>query len=209
VKSFYYRAFDEAGGKKTGTIQASDQRAADAELRRGGLRPYFLNDVESVKKALRARRRRRRIIAISGGAAVALAFFLGGAMVRYAGRERPPDVQQYRQAGLIREGPNIIVADTKEEREFAQEMHDTWEGFYPGIVTGLDVKKLLMTVYVTNKVYDLAGSEVELLASNTARALQRRFNTNGCTLLVVEGETTILEVAYTALTKSTRVKSYR
>jgi len=209
VASFYYRAFDVTGRKRTGTIQASDPRAADAELRRNGLRPYFLNDVESVKKALRARRRRRRIIAISGGVAVALAFFLAGAMIRYAGRERPPDIQQYRQAGLIREGPNIIVADTKEEREFAQEMHDTWEGFYPGIVTGLDVKKLLMTVYVTNKVYDLADTELELLASNTARALQRRFNTNGCTLLVVEGETTILEIAYTALTKSTRVKSYR
>ena len=209
MASFYYRAFDVTGRKRTGTIQASDPRAADAELRRNGLRPYFLNDVESVKKALRARRRRRRIIAISGGVAVALAFFLAGAMIRYAGRERPPDIQQYRQAGLIREGPNIIVADTKEEREFAQEMHDTWEGFYPGIVTGLDVKKLLMTVYVTNKVYDLADTELELLASNTARALQRRFNTNGCTLLVVEGETTILEIAYTALTKSTRVKSYR
>ena len=186
-----------------------DLRAADAELQRKGLRPYFLNDVESVKKALRQRRKRRRIITIVGGVAVAASFFLSGVMVRYAGRERAPDIQQYRRTGLIQEGPSLIVADSKEEREFAQQIYSTWEGFYPGTVTGLDVKKLLITVYVTNKVYDLSENELELLASNTARALQRRFSTSGCTLLVVETEITILEVTYTSLTKSTRVKSYR
>ena len=209
MRSFYYRAFDQVGGKRTGTVQALDLRAADAELQRKGLRPYFLNDVESVKKALRQRRKRRRIITIVGGVAVAASFFLSGVMVRYAGRERAPDIQQYRRTGLIQEGPSLIVADSKEEREFAQQIYSTWEGFYPGTVTGLDVKKLLITVYVTNKVYDLSENELELLASNTARALQRRFSTSGCTLLVVETEITILEVTYTSLTKSTRVKSYR
>ena len=209
VRSYYYRAFNEIGGKRTGTIQAPDPRAADAELRKNGLRPYFLNDVESVKKALRERKRRRRIITIVGAVAVALSIFLSGAMVRYAGRERAPDIQQYRRTGLVEEGSSIIVAGTKEEREFAQEIYNTWEGFYPGTVTGLEVKKLLMTIYVTNKVHDLSDSELELVASNTARALQRRFSTSGSTLLVVEDEIAILEVTYTAFTKSIRVKSYR
>lgn len=210
MKTFYYRAYDGAGGKRTGTIEARDRWTADAELRKHGLRPYLLHDYQVLKKVLRQKQKeRRRVIAIVGAAAVVVSIVFSIVIVRWAGRERAPNIEDYRRAGLVAGSSGVIGAETKEEREFGLEIHQAWQRFYPDTVTGVDVSKLLMTVYVTRKIRDLTDNELELLASNTVRALQRRFQASGCTVLVVEGDRTILEVHYNVLTRSTRVKSYR
>jgi hypothetical protein len=210
MKIFYYRAYDGAGGKRTGTIEARDRWAADAELKKNGLRPYLLHDYQVLKKVLRQKQKeRRRVIAIVGAAAVVVSIVFSIVIVRWAGRERPPDIEDYRRAGLVAGNSGMIGAKTKEERAFGLEIHQAWQSLYPDTVTGVDVSKLLMTVYVTRNVRHLSENELELLASNTVRALQRRFQASGCTVLVVEGDRTILEVHYNVLTRSTRVKSYR
>ena len=209
MKCFYFRAYDEAGRKRSGTMEAHDRQAADAELRKNGLRPYFVNDYEAVKKAARAQRKRHRIIVAAGAGATVFALILSGWIVEYAGRERAPNIVEYRETGLVEDSSGTIVAKTKEERDFALEIYNSWEGFYPGMITGLEVRKVLMTIYVTRRIRDLPDSELEMMASNTARALQRRFRTSGCTLLIVEGTEAAIEVYYTALPESMRVKSYR
>ncbi len=207
---FYYRAYDEAGQKRAGIIEARDRWAADAELRRTGLRPHFLQDYRQIKKVLREKQKKRqRLLVIGGAVAVILSALFSALIVRYAGRERAPAIEQYKRAGLVAGRPGIITAKTKEEREFAQEVLAIWQSFCPGAVSGLEVGKLLMTVYVTREIRALPASDLEVLASHTVRALHRRFGASGCTLLVVEGDATILEVSYNSITRSTRVKSYR
>jgi len=207
---FYYKAFDEAGQKRAGIIEARDRWAADAELKRTGLRPYFLHDYQQLKKVLQQKQKKRqRLIVVVGAVAVVLSAVSSGLIVRYAGRERAPQIESYRRTGLVAGSPGIIVAKTREEREFAQEILGVWQSFCPGAVSGIEVGKLLMTVYVTRKIRALPESDLEVLASHTIRALHRRFRASGCTLLVVEGDRTILEVSYNAITRSTRVKSYR
>ena len=209
---FYYKAYDAAGQKKTGVIEALHRRAADAELRRTGLRPYFLHDYQQLKKILRHKQKKReRVIAIVivGAVAVVSSAVLSGVAVRYAGRERAPKIEEYKQTGLVTGSAGVIVAKTREEREFALDIHKVWQTFCPGAVKGLEVRKLLMTVYVTRDIRRMSEKDLEVLASQTVRALQRRFGTSGCTLLVVEGDVTILDVSYNTITKTTRVKSYR
>lgn len=207
---FYYKAYDAAGQKRTGIIEATHPHAADEELRQSGLRPYFLHDYHRLKKALHQKQKKRqRLIAMVGTAAVILSAILSGLIVRYAGRERAPEIEDYRRTGLAVGSPGLIVAQTKEEREFASEILGAWESFAPGSVRGIEVGKLLMWVHVTRKIRALPGNDLDVLASQTVGALHRRFGASVCTLLVVENDTTILEVKYDAITRSTRVKSYR
>jgi hypothetical protein len=210
VPFFYYKAYDEAGNKRTGIIEATHHHAADVELRKGGLRPYFVHDYQQLKKVLRQRQKKRqRSIAAVGTAAVILSAVLSGLIVRYAGRERAPRIEDYRRTGLVEGSPGLIVAKTKAEREFALEILDVWESFAPDSVRGVEVGKLLMWVHVTRKIRSLPHNDLEVLASQTVRALQREFGATVCTLHVMEGDAAILEVRYNAITRSTRVKSYR
>lgn len=209
VKTIYFRAYDETGGKRSGTMEATDVRAAATELREGGLRPYFLHDYHALKEKLRRKKKRRRIIAISGSVAVALSLLFSGLIVGYAGRERAPDIGEYEQMGLVEGAPGVVVARTKEERLFGLDIYEVWQRFSNKSVTGLEVSKFLMTVYVNKGIRHLSDKELESLAESTVRASQRHFRSSGCTLLVVENGGTILEIQYNGFTKSTTLKSYR
>jgi len=209
VRPFYYKAFDEAGHKLTGTIEAANREAAHAELRKTGLRPYAVHDYFKLKKALHKKKKRQQLITIGGTAAIVLSLVFSSLVVRYAGRERAPDIEDYKRAGLVDGNPGLIDAKDPEEREFGLFVFEVWQGFCPGAVTGIEVSKILMTVYVSRDIRDLADNDLEVLATNTARALQRQFDTSGCTLLVVEGDRTIVEVNHNAFSGSTRVKFYR
>jgi len=211
VRSFFYKAYNETGQKRTGVIEAPHREDADAELRKSGLCPYFLHDYHKLKEIAHRKQRKRQQMILTGGAAasvLAIAFSVLG--VRYAGRERAPRIDDYRRSGIIEGNPGVIQANTKEQREFALGIQDVWENFCPEVVRGIEVSNVLMTVWVTRDVRNLSDNELDLLASNAVRALHRRFGASGCTLLVIEGtDRTILEVSYNAITKSTRLKSYR
>ncbi len=209
VKTFYFRAYDEAGRKRSGTIPAVDRRAADAELRKINLRPYFLDDYRIVRRALHHRhRRRQKTILGLGTAAVGLSLVFGAGVVAYMSRERPITVEEYTKTGVITGVTAAIVTETEEDRQFALELYRTWDTFVPNAVTGLELKGLLLTIYVSGKIRDLSEKDLELLATNSIRAYQRRTGTSSCTLLVIEGDTTLFEVNYDAFTRFTRVKSY-
>ena len=200
----------EAGRKRTGTIDARDHWAADKELRKSELRPYFIHDYQALKKVLRQKQKKRqRIIAIVGAAAVVSSLVFSALIVRYAGRERPLSIEDFKETRLVVGKQAGIIARTEEQEEFAFEMYRMWENFCPHTVVGLEVTKLLMTVYVTRNIRNLPENDLEVLASNTVLALHRRFGSSACTLLVVQGDRTILEAGYNSITRSTRVKSYR
>lgn len=206
---FYYRAYNQAGQKISGTIKEFDLRAANVVLRDSGLRPYFLHDYRELKLVLRQRRKRRKRLLIGGAVAIALALVASGAMVGFAGRERAPNMQDLSATGFGEGLPGLIVADTKEERDFAKRIQELWEAFIPGLVEGVELKKLFMTLYVSRDVRKVDDTDLEVLATNTAKALQREFRLSGCTLWIVHNDETIMEVKYNTYAKSTTVKSYR
>ena len=210
MRTFYYKAYDQKGLKKSGVIEAPHREGADAELRNAGLRPYLLQDYFALKKMLREKQKKRTQKLVMGGVvAVIAAAVFSGTIVWYAGRERAPDIESYKQSGIVAGNPGLINAKTREEREFGQGMYQIWHNFCPGSVSGLEVSRVFMTVYVTRKIRDLSQNDLEMLGSNTVRQLQKRFGATSCQLWVAEGNTTILEVSYTGLTKTTRVKHYR
>lgn len=206
---FYYRAYNQAGQKISGTITEFDLRAANVVLRDSGLRPYFLHDYKELKMVLRQRRKRRRRILIGGAISIALALVASGAIVGFAGRERAPSVQDLHAAGLGEGLPGMIVANSKEERDFARRIQQLWEGFLPGLVEGVELKKLFMTLYVSSQIRQMSDNDLEVLATNTAKALQRRFDLSGCTLWIVYKDETVMEVKYNSFARSTKVKFYR
>lgn len=208
MPAYYYKAFDLANHKLSGVLDAPDEHTADLDLRKGGLRPYFLRDTRVIRHAIKKKKRRRRIIVIGGSTAVALSLVASSFVVGYAGREQAPDIAQYKRAGLLTDSPEPIIAKSAEEREFAIEMLKVWKNFIPGTVTSIEVRKIMITIYVSRKINRYSDEDVEMLATQTVKALHRRFSTTGTTLLLVRGNDTILEVRYLPLTHSTYVKSY-
>jgi len=210
VRTFYYKAYDDTGGKRSGIIEAACREDVDAELRRNGLTPYFLHDYHKLKEMLRHKeQKRRKLIALFGTAATIMAMAFSVSIVRYASRERAPRIEDYRRTGIVSGSPGLIVAKTKEQRQFAIDMLNVWQSFCPAIVRGIEVSNVLMTIYLTSNVSQLSRQELEILSSNTVRALQRQFRASGCTLLVIEDDKTILEISYNSVTKSTHVRSFR
>jgi len=207
--AFYYRAYDEVGLKRSGTIEAPDRRTADRLLRRQELRPYFLEDWRALRKAIVQKRRRQRLLAIGGAVAVLCASVLSGAMVRYAGRERALGVDDIKRIGPARAQGGMVDTQEQAEQEFAQGIKRMWDSFCPKTVTDIDATVSLMIVYVNRNIDKLTAEEVELIAGNSLKSLSRRFEASVCTLLLVEKDDTLLEMTYNAITRSTRVKWYR
>ena len=208
MPAYNYKAFDLANHKLSGMLEAPDEHTADLDLRKGGLRPYFLRDTRIIRHAIKKKRRRRRVIVVSGATAIALSLVASSFIVGYAGREQPPDIAQYKRAGLLTDSPEPIIAKSDEEREFAVEILKIWKNFTPGVVTSIEVRKIMITIYVNRKINRFSDQDIETLATQTVKALHRRFSAAGTTLLLVRGNDTILEVRYIPLTKSIYLKSY-
>lgn len=205
---YYYKAYDGAGHKRSGTIHAANSHEAHFVLRETGLRPYFVCDYVKLRREIRQKRRRRALVATLIGAAP-VAMGIAALLVAYSGRERAPDVGAYAKTGFITGATGLIVAGDDEQRLFGSEIFQRWENFCLGAVTGIEVRKTFMVIYVNRVIRTISDEELETLATNTVRSLQRRFEVNSCSLLVVEDGKTILEVEYSAGTRSTRVKWYR
>ena len=208
MPAYYYKAFDLANHKLSGMVEATDEHTADLDLRKGGLRPYFLCDTRVIRRAIKRKKRRRRVIVVSGATAIVLSLVASSFLVGYAGREQPPDIAQYKRAGLLTDSPEPIIAKSDEEREFAFEILKIWRSFTPGAVTSIEVRKIMITIYVNRKINRFSDQDIEMLATQTVKALHRRFSAAGATLLLVKGNDTIMEVRYIPLTKSIYLKSY-
>jgi hypothetical protein len=208
MPTFYYKAYDGTGRKRSGTVHAANSHEAHFALRETGLRPYFVYDYVKLRREIRHKRRRRALVlGLVGAAPVAMG--IAALLVAYSGRERAPDIQTYAQTGFVKAAPGLIVAGNDEQRLFGSEVFQRWENFCLGAITGIEVRNTFMIVYVNRVIRTISDQEIETLATNTVRSLQRRFQVTSSSLLVVEDGETILEVEYFAGTRSTRVKWYR
>lgn len=209
MATFVYKAYDQLGNKKAGKIAVPSESDARRELRDHGLSAYFLEDLRIVRKALQKRKKRRQILAIVGVFLIAAAMLLSGLMVGYAGRERGLSLENYQTAGAVTGGSGTLVADTDQGKKFARTMYEAWQSFAPGVLTGIEVRKHFLTLYVARNVSEIPEEDLEYLATQSVRALQREYDSAGATLLVILDDVPIMEIRYNGFTKSTKITQYK
>lgn len=208
MSTFYYKAYDQLGNKKAGTIGVQSIMDARRELRERGLSAYFLEDLRIVKQVLRRRRKRKKVLLIGGAIVVGAALLFSGLMIGYAGREQDLSVEDYQNAGVLRGGSGNLVASTDQGEAFARRIFDAWQSLAPGVINGIEVRKGFMTLYVSRKVRQVNEDHLEALVTDTARALTREFKSPGANVLVISEDVPMLEVTYNGFSKSTKIKSY-
>lgn len=208
MRGYYYRARDQAGRKHTGTIEAFDRHSASATLRRNGLRPYFIFDYHVVKKIAQRKKKRERVLIVLGVLLILASFPISTYIVRRA-EERAPSVEDYARTGILTGASGIIVAEGEDERALAQDTYEAWETLHPGMITGVEVTRFIMSIYVNAKVREVSDNDLESLGVTTIRAHHRRLGSKAVQLLVVEDEMTLMEVEYNVLSGTPHVKSYR
>ena len=209
MATFVYKAYDQLGNKKAGKIAVPSELDARRELRDHGLSAYFLEDLRAVKKVLHKRRKRRQILAVVGVVLIAAAMLVSGLMVGYAGRERDLTVEDYETAGVVTGGSGNLIAGTDQDKQFARRMHEAWQSFAPGVLTGIEVRKRFMTLYVDRAVSKIPDEDLEYLATTSVRAVQRQYDSAGATLLIIQDDVPIMEVKYNEFTNSTKITRYK
>jgi len=110
---------------------------------------------------------------------------------------------------VLRGHAGTIVADSPELQSFAHRIVEAWNSFTPGLITGIEVRKNLMSLYVSSSVKDIGDDDMEVLATNSLRSLQREFKASGVSMLIIEDELTIMELYYSPFTRSMKIRDHR
>lgn len=105
-------------------------------------------------------------------------------------------------------GSGNLLADTDEGKQFARKIYEAWQSFAPDVITGIEVRKYFLTLYVDRKVSTIAANDLEFLATQSVRAAQREYDSAGATLLIIQDDVPIMEVRYNGFTRSTRITKY-
>ncbi len=208
MPTYLYKAYDSVGHKKVGTLYVLSPQEAILALRERGLKAYFVEDLAKVKRVLQHRQRVRKTVIGFGAGAIVLALGVSAGMVGYAGRAKPLATADYQQAGLVEGGSGNFAVDSEKGEKLAKEMVDAWNSFAPGVLTGIEIHKSVMTIHVGRAVRKLDPDDLDHLASNSVRALHRQLNARGAMLLILEEDVTMLEVRYNSVTNSTHITRY-
>ena len=206
---YVYKADNMYGDERTGTIIAPSESDARRLLREKGLVSTFLEDIKVYKHKRRVRKRRRRLIIRTGAGLISIAIVASVWMARAGNRDAAPDVSALVDSGVLRGHAGTIVADSPELQSFAHRIVEAWNSFTPGLITGIEVQKNLMSLYVSSSVKNIGDDDMEVLATNSLRALQREFKASGVTMLIIEDELTIMELYYSPFTRSMKIRDHR
>lgn len=208
MTTYLFKAYDATGFKTVGKVDGVDPHSVDVELRAKGLRPYFIREFAAVKRTVKKRRRRRRILYATGAFAILIAYISASILVRTAGREQEPGLEEYKRMGLVSDAEGKFIAKTDEGRKFASDIYQVWENFYPGVLERIEVKSILLTFNVSKDVRRIPESDLEMLVTNTVRAHQRIFDTSTSRLLLVQDDLPFLEVKFSALLNTMNIRTY-
>ena len=208
MPTYLYKAYDSVGHKKVGTLRVFSPQEVYLALRKRGLKVYFVEDLAKVKHVLQHRQRVRKTVIWCGAAVIVLALAGSAGMVGYAGREKPLAAGDYEKAGVLTRGSGNFVADSKAGEALARDTVETWNELSPNMVIGIEVRKGVMAIHVTQAAQNLAANDLDRLATNSVRALHRRLGFPGATLLVLQDDVTILEVRYNGVTNSAQITRY-
>lgn len=209
MTKYVYKADNAYGDEKKGLIEAPTVSDARRMLRENGLVSTYLEDAKTYKKKRHARKRRQQLIVRTGGVLIVAALAASGWIAREGARETAPSVAGMIETGVLRGNAGTIVADTKKAKVFARQIIDAWSSFAPRLISGIEVRDNLMTLYVSSTATGIEPNDLEVLATNSVRALQREFDATGATMLIIEDDLTIMELNYNPYTRSMKIQDYR
>ena len=209
MPKFVYKADTAYGDEKKGIVEAHTISDARRLLRENGLISTYLEDAKLYKKRRRAHKRRQKMIVRIGVVLIIGALVLSAWIAREAERETAPMVSGLQDSGVLRGNAGTIVADTQKAENFAHRIIQAWNSFAPRLITGIEVRNNLMTLYVSGTAVGIDANDLEVLATNTLTALQREFNSTGATMLIIEDDVTIMELYYNPYTRSMKIQDYR
>ncbi|MFP6584335.1 MAG: hypothetical protein VCD00_17500 [Candidatus Hydrogenedentota bacterium] len=206
---YVYKADNAYGEQRSGTIAAHTIGDARRILRENGLVSTFLEDAKEYRHKRRKKKRRHQMLIRIGVGLVVIAMFGSRWMVDLAGQDSGADASSLKSSGVLTGNAGTIIAETEQAEAFAHRLIDAWNNFAPRLITGVEVRENLLTLYVSNTASDIQEGDLEALASQSIRALQREFDSSGATMLVIEDDVMIMELYYNPFTKKTRVQDYR
>lgn len=206
---YVYKADNAYGERRAGTVAAHTIQDARRILRENGLVSTFLADAKEYRHRRRKKKRRQQWLIRGGVALVVIAMFGSRWMVDSAGRATGADASSLKSSGVLEGNAGTIIAETEETEAFAHRLINAWNNFAPRLITGIEVRENLLTLYVSNTASAVEEGDLEALASQSIRALQREFDSSGATMLVIEDDVMIMELYYNPFTKDTRVQDYR
>lgn len=209
MTKYVYKADNAYGDERRGIIAAPSEPDARRMLRENGLVSTFLEEATVYKRKRKARKRRQKIILWTGAVLIIGALAASASMTIMAKRETAPDVAVLQESGVLRGNAGNIFADSDETKEFAYRIINAWNSFAPRIITGIEVRPNLMTLYVSGTAKGIDPNDLEVLATNSLRSLQREFDSIGVTMLIIENDITIMELKYNPYSGTMRIHDYR
>jgi hypothetical protein len=209
MTKFVYKADNAWGNESMGTVLA--RTAADARqiLREKGLISTYLEDSKTYKEKRRKRKKRQKILITVGVVLVSTAGAASTWMNLRPDKEVAPVVADMKESGVIRSSGGTVVAGNKEEEAFAHRIVEAWNSYSLGLVTGIELRKNIMALYVTPKATRLEGSDLQSLSTTSIKALQREFKASAVTMLLIQDDTTVMELYYNSITKKTKIQDHR
>ena len=206
---YVYKADNAYGDERRGIIAAPSVSDARRLLREKGLVSTFLEDAVTYKRKRRVRKRRQKIILWTGAILIVGALAASVSMTIMSNRETAPDVAVLQQSGVLRGNAGNIVADSDETKDFAYRIIEAWNSFAPRIITGIEVRRNLMILYVSGTKTGIDANDLEVLATNSLRSLQREFDAIGVTMLIIEDDLTIMELKFNPYSGTMKIHDYR
>lgn len=206
---YVYKADNAYGDERRGIIAAPSVSDARRLLREKGLVSTFLEDAVTYKRKRRVRKRRQKVILWTGAILIVGALAASVSMTIMSNREIAPDVAVLQQSGVLRGNAGNIVADSDETKIFAYRIIEAWNSFAPRIITGIEVRRNLMILYVSGTKTGIDANDLEVLATNSLRSLQREFDAIGVTMLIIEDDLTIMELKFNPYSGTMKIHDYR
>lgn len=209
MTKFVYKADNALGNESMGTVLARTVADARQILREKGLVSTYLEDSKTYKMKRRRRRKRQRMLIVAGVILIAAAGTTSAWMNFRPEKAVAPEVAGLKTSGVIVSNGGTVVAESKEGEDLALRIIDSWNTYAPGLVSGIELKKSIMAMYITPKATRLTGDDLQSLATNSVKALHREFKASGVTMLLIEDNVTVMELYYNPFSKKTKIQDYR
>jgi hypothetical protein len=194
---YYYSEAATADGKvRKRILKAFDEKDADRQLRKLGLRPILIESTTTIKKQKQEKALHTRHIVRNTAltvAAISVVVGVAGYLVLLDLRSDQPEIP----SGFLAYASDINYGDTPDQREYAKYINDTLNKNFPGQFRTVSIRrKTLMLLYENEERPKLDDTVKESILSMITRGFQRQYNTKRCEVHIVRDEKPVASARY-------------
>lgn len=186
---YYYSEAASADGKiRKRVLRAFDEKDADRQLRKLGLRPMLIESTHVIRqkkqeKALHTRHIIRNTVLTV--AAISLVGGIAGYLVLLDLKAEQSEVP----SGIVAYASDINYGGTPEERKYAKYVDDLLDKNFPGLFRNIVIrKKSVMLVYENEELERLDSNVEESILAMLTRGFQRQFKQKRCDVFLIRNE---------------------